>query len=144
MSRNKKKSPFKNWTAWNNVPGKPEDANVVSKPGDIVAKIGQIWCLCQRENDYNNIVVFRQPGKLVNQMDAYRCLFAFAYRLRRYAGIQFLTIQGKKGRYDFLLKLFPFPMVVPGEILEEKDWQFWYMNINDDCVKRLFIYKKGF
>ncbi len=142
MKRDKKKQPFKKWTAWNNVPNKPDEANCVSKSGDIVAKIGQVWCLCQRKNDYNNIVVFIQPGKFMPQMDVYRCLFAFAYRLRRYAGVEYLTIQGRKGRYDFLMKILPPPIVVPGDI--ENDWQLWFMHITDDAMKRLLILKKGF
>ena len=43
MSRNKNRLPFKKWTAWNNVPDKPADADCISKPGDLVAKICQVW-----------------------------------------------------------------------------------------------------
>lgn len=142
MSRNKSKLPFKKWTAWNNIPDKPKDADCISKEGDLVAKIGQIWCLCQRENDYNNIVIFKQPGKYVSKMDVYRCVFAFAYRLKLYAGIEYITVQGREGRYDFLEKLFPPPLVLPYE--KEDGWQIWVVRINDETMKRLKVYKKGF
>lgn len=142
MSRNKNKLPFKKWTAWNNVPDKPSEADCISREGDLVAKIGQIWCLCQRANEENNIVIFRQPGKDVPKMDVYRCLFAFIYRLKLYAGIEYITIQGKAGRYDFLEKLFPPPIIFTSEVKE--GWQCWVAHINDECMKRLRVFKKAF
>lgn len=142
MSRNKNKLPFKKWTAWNNVPEKPVEAQCYSRQGDLVAKIGQVWCLCQRENESNNIVVFKQPGKNVAKMDVYRCLFAFIYRLRLYAGIEYITVQGKEGRYDFLEKLFPPPIIFSYEVKD--GWQVWVAHITDEAMMRLKVYKKGF
>lgn len=142
MSRNKNKLPFKKWTAWNNVPDKPEGTNCISKPGDIVAKIGQIWFLLQRENDINNIVIFRQPGKFMPQMDVYRCIAAFIYRVVLFTGVRYFTIHGKKGRYDFLVKLFD--TFIPGQDDNDTGEQFWYFFADDTAIAKLKYFKKGF
>ena len=137
----KKQTVVKSWRLWNKVPNKPKDADCIARAGDICMKINQVWFLCQRENDVNNIVCFRQPGKFRDNLSTIRAMFDFVYRLGAWYGIRYIRVSGKPGRYDFISRLFPEDSVLWPELICGEHVR--YVHLTDSLLKKLDLLRHG-
>lgn len=77
-----------------------EESDVKAMPCDIVAKVGNLACLCQREKGFNNLIIQALKPDVKN---AWYMLFFLRY-LYEVHGIQYVRIESVPHRYDFFLK----------------------------------------
>lgn len=139
--RQKQGGVVKSWKVWNRIPNKPDACDCEAVEGDIVMKIDQIWCLCQRRGEANNLVAFVQPGKWKDYLSSLRAIFDFCYRLATKFGIRYVRIAGKPGCNQFLDRLFPGdvvrnPELINGEVVR-------YMHFSDRAIKKFDILRHG-
>lgn len=76
------------------------ESDVKAVPCDIVTQVGNLACLCQRENDFNNIIIQAINPDVKN---AWYMLFFLRY-LQEVHNIQYVRIESVPHRYDFFLK----------------------------------------
>lgn len=76
------------------------ETDVKAMPGDIVAQVGNLACLCQRENDFNNIIIQAIKPDIKN---AWYMIFFLRY-LQEVHNIHFVRIESAPGRYAFFLQ----------------------------------------
>lgn len=141
MKKKKTATAEKKYTVWNKIPNKPEDCDCIAEPGDICMKIRQCWFLCQRKNDMNNIVCFKQPGKFVDSLSTIRAMFDFAFRLAVQYKIEYVRIAGNPRRYAFVDRLFAGevmrePELVDGEVVR-------YLHLSGKVLIKLNILRNG-
>ena len=108
---------------WNNLE-KPDNVNVVAEPGDIVEEVNGILFLLQTRNDYNNIVAYR-----VEKSDKFIVWTLYEYCILLYDkyGIDFVRVEGDKGKYKFLERAFTTKEVRKDK--QEKERDVYYCNL---------------
>ena len=85
---------------WNKLI-KPLETDTTAAVGDIVDYMDGLYCLCQRKEDNNNIVVFS------NDFDIRHIKAMFKFIIELYGkGIRYIRVEGSKDRYKIMKKLF--------------------------------------
>ena len=77
-----------------------EESDVKAMPCDIVAQVGNLACLCQRENGFNNVIIQALKPDVKN---AWYMLFFLRY-LYEVHGVRYVRIECVPGRYDFFVR----------------------------------------
>lgn len=145
VKKNKNKQTIiKDYRVWNRIRNKPAIANAIAVEGDVVMKINNVWFLCQRGGDVNNIVCFLQKGKWVPGLNSVRAMFDFCFRLRAIYGIEYIRVSGREGRYDFIDRLFSGDSVKAnnGE-LNEYGEIVRYVHLNDRVMAKLAVLRRA-
>ena len=108
---------------WNNLE-KPDNVNVLAEPGDIVEEVNGIIFLLQTRNDYNNIVAYR-----IKPDDHFIVwtLYEYCILLHDKYGIDFVRVEGDKGKYKFLERAFTTKEVRQDK--QEKERDVYYVNL---------------
>lgn len=76
------------------------ESDVKAMPCDIVAQVGNLACLCQRKDDFNNLIIQAIKPDIKN---AWYMLFFLRY-LQEVHNIQYVRIESVPHRYDFFLQ----------------------------------------
>ncbi len=84
---------------WNKME-KPFEVDCKAELDDIVLKIGDLYCLCQTKNGYNNVVVFSHTSSISNVRNMLRLMLILYFDF----AIFYVRIECSAGRYNFLLK----------------------------------------
>lgn len=84
---------------WETIP-KTCETNITPKDSDIIARVGNLACLCERENDFNNIIIQAIKPDTKN---AWYMIFFLRY-LYEVHGVQYVRIESVPGRYDFFVR----------------------------------------
>ena len=87
---------------WNSLE-KPENVSVVAEEGDIVEIINGVAFLLQTKDEYNNIVAYRVEK---NDKSIVWTLLEFCKILYSKYYIEYVRVEGDKGKYSFLERLF--------------------------------------
>ena len=90
------------YVEWNNLKNKDDEVDVELNPNDIVYKINDLFCACETKNECNNIMIYSEKYNVEN----IKSMILFIYILGKYEGIEYITVQSKKGRYRLYQKLF--------------------------------------
>lgn len=108
---------------WNSIP-KPDNVNVVAEPGDIVEEVNGVIFLLQVRNGYNNVVAYRieKSDKLIVWT-----LYEYCILLHDKYGIDFVRVEGDKGKYKFLERDFTTKEVRKDR--KEKERDVYYVNL---------------
>lgn len=108
---------------WNNLE-KPDNVNVLAEPGDIVEEVNGVLFLLQTRNGYNNIVAYRieKSDKLIVWT-----LYEYCILLHDKYGIDFVRVEGDKGKYKFLERAFTTKEVRKDK--QEKERDVYYVNL---------------
>lgn len=117
---------------------RPKECEGMAEEGDIVEYIDGVLFLCQRKNDYNNIVAFSKEKELT--LKHIRAMFGFCVILYEKYGIQFVRVEGNNKRYRFLERMFPREVVVKDE--EITDRNVYYINLSKANSKFREQYEK--
>jgi hypothetical protein len=83
---------------WDALP-KTRESDVRAEGCDIVAEVGNLACLCQRKDAFNNLIIQALKPDTKN---AWYMIFFLRY-LYEVHGIQYVRIESVPGRYDFYL-----------------------------------------
>jgi hypothetical protein len=83
---------------WELIP-KTKETNITPKDSDIIARVGNLACLCERENDFNNIIIQAIKPDIKNP---WYMVFFLRY-LYEVHSIQYIRIESVPGRYDFFV-----------------------------------------
>lgn len=86
---------------WNKKEKPSEEVNAFAIPGDYVVEIGGILYLVQRKNFSNNIVCFRIEDSDMTVLSSFLILRKWLIA----NDILFITVEGRKKRYNFLKKI---------------------------------------
>lgn len=116
---------------WNNIP-KVDEIDVEAVEGDIVEMVDGILFLLQTTNNYNNVVCKRVEPSTNNIIHSF---YRYCLILNDIHQIEYIRVEGRKGRYSFLEKVF-----TREEIVREKDphRDIFYANLSK-CHKRLSL-----
>lgn len=109
---------------WNSIEKPSEEVNVKAVDSDIIYIINGLYCLCQTENECNNIIVFTKENYSVKHMSAAGIFFII---LNKEYGINYIRVEGNKRRYKTLLS------IMDGYISQEPSQKrnIFYIDINN-------------
>ena len=146
MSKSKK---YKRPTTWNNIKYKPDIVDVIADDDDIVMKLHGMWFLCQRKNGLNNLVSLRDTPAPLTGKQVITAMFDFCYHLAIDYGIEFATIKGKPGKYNFIDRFFPDDCRLSPN-LNENGEEVRYIRLTDekalhklDLLRKMNVSKKA-
>lgn len=110
---------------WNTLE-KPDNINVVAEECDIVEKVNGVLYLLQTRNGYNNIVAYR-----VEESDKFIVwtLYEYCILIHDKYGIDYVRVEGDKGKYKFLEKAFNRNIVRKDK--QEKVRDVYYCNLKE-------------
>lgn len=110
---------------WNRLE-KPDNIDVVAEEGDIVEKVNGVLYLLQTRNGYNNIVAYR-----VEESDKFIVwtLYEYCILLQDKYHIDYVRVEGDKGKYRFLEKAFSRKEVRKDK--QEKARDVYYCNLKE-------------
>lgn len=110
---------------WNTLE-KPDNINVIAEEGDIVEKVNGVLYLLQTRNGYNNIVAYR-----VEESDKFIVwtLYEYCILIHDKYGIDYVRVEGDKGKYKFLEKAFNRNIVRKDK--QEKERDVYYCNLKE-------------
>lgn len=110
---------------WNSLE-KPDNINEEAVEGDILEKIDGVLFLLQTTNGYNNVIAYRvEPlKKLIIRTFLEYCMMIYD----RY-GIEFIRVEGDKGKYAFLKRIFKSKEVVKDKSIKSRD--VYYCNLKE-------------
>lgn len=111
---------------WNNL-DKPDECNEIAQQNDIVEYIDGVYFLCQRANNFNNIICLSPSSQSSSSINHILAMFKFCVRLYKYYNIIYIRIEGNTKRYRFLEKIFPKDMVIKDESITDRN--VYYCNI---------------
>lgn len=114
---------------WNSLE-KPENVSVVAEEGDIVEIVNGVAFLLQTTGEYNNIVAYRVEKSDKNIVWT---LLEFCKILYSKYHIEYVRVEGDKGKYRFLERLFTKKAVVKDKSVKERD--VYYCNLNEAYKK---------
>ena len=114
---------------WNSLE-KPENVSVEAVEGDIVEIVNGVAFLLQTTNEYNNIVAYRVEK---NDKSIVWTLLEFCKILYSKYHIEYVRVEGDKGKYRFLDRLFTKKVVVKDDSVKDRD--VYYCNLNEACKK---------
>lgn len=113
------------------------ETEVLAGRGDITCIAGKsLACLCQRKNEANNLIVFSVGD---NSIANVRAMCAFILFLKERHGIEHVRIEGRRGRYALMRRIFPTVRIDPMET--ERDVRYLY--VDADCARRLSMLADG-
>ena len=114
---------------WNSLE-KPENVSVIAEEGDIVEIVNGVAFLLQTTDEYNNIVAYRVEK---NDKSIVWTLFEFCKILYSKYHIEYVRVEGDKGKYRFLERLFTKKAVVKDDSVKNRD--VYYCNLNEAYKK---------
>lgn len=116
---------------WNNTP-KTDEIDTIAVQGDIVELVDGILFLLQTTNNYNNVVCKRIAPNASNLIHSF---YRYCLILNDIHQIEYIRVEGRKGRYSFLEKVF-----TREEVIREKDphRDIFYANLSK-AHKRLSL-----
>lgn len=117
---------------WNSLE-KPENVSVAAEEGDIVEIVNGVAFLLQTTNEYNNIVAYRVEK---NDKSIVWTLLEFCKILYSKYHIEYVRVEGDKGKYRFLERLFTKKSVVKDNSVKDRD--VYYCNLNE-AYKKLYL-----
>lgn len=117
---------------WNSLE-KPENVSVAAEEGDIVEIVNGVAFLLQTTGEYNNIVAYRVEK---SDKSIVWTLFEFCKILYSKYHIEYVRVEGDKGKYRFLERLFTKKAVVKDKSVKERD--VYYCNLNE-AYKKLWL-----
>lgn len=97
---------------WWNELEKTQETDCGILPCDIIYQVGTLACLCQRKNNFNNLVVQAVKPAFANPKN----MLVFCVVLYKLHGIRFVRVESVAGRYKFLTRSAPavFTEAIPG------------------------------
>ena len=114
---------------WNSLE-KSENVSVSAEEGDIIEIINGVAFLLQTKNEYNNIVAYRIEK---NNKSIVWTLLEFCKILYSKYHIEYVRVEGDKGKYRFLERLFTKKAVVNDNSVKDRD--VYYCNLNEAYKK---------
>ena len=117
---------------WNSLE-KPENVSVAAEEGDIVEIVNGVAFLLQTTNEYNNIVAYRIEK---SDKSIVWTLLEFCKILYSKYHIEYVRVQGDKGKYRFLDRLFTKKVVVKDDSVKNRD--VYYCNLNE-AYKKIYL-----
>jgi hypothetical protein len=117
---------------WNSLE-KPENVSVAAEEGDIVEIVNGVAFLLQTTDEYNNIVAYRVEK---SDKSIVWTLLEFCKILYSKYHIEYVRVEGDKGKYRFLERLFTKKAVVKDKSVKERD--VYYCNLNE-AYKKLWL-----
>lgn len=114
---------------WNSLE-KPENVSVAAVEGDIVEVINGVAFLLQTTDEYNNIVAYRVEK---SDKSIVWTLLEFCKILYSKYHIEYVRVEGDKGKYRFLERLFIKKEVVKDKSVKDRD--VYYCNLNEAYKK---------
>lgn len=117
---------------WNSLE-KPENVSVAAEEGDIVEIVNGVAFLLQTTGEYNNIVAYRVEK---SDKSIVWTLFEFCKILYSKYHIEYVRVEGDKGKYRFLERLFTKKVVVKDKSVKERD--VYYCKLNE-AYKKLWL-----
>lgn len=117
---------------WNSLE-KPENVSVVAEEGDIVEIVNGVAFLLQTTDEYNNIVAYRVEK---SDKSIVWTLLEFCKILYSKYHIEYVRVEGDKGKYRFLERLFVKKEVVKDKSVKDRD--VYYCNLNE-AYKKLWL-----
>lgn len=117
---------------WNSLE-KPENVSVEAVKGDIVEIVNGVAFLLQTTNGYNNTVSYRVEK---SDKSIVWTLLEFCKILYSKYHIEYVRVEGDKGKYRFLDRLFTKKAVVKDDSVKERD--VYYCNLNE-AYKKLWL-----
>ena len=117
---------------WNSLE-KPENVSVAAEEGDIVEIVNGVAFLLQTTNEYNNIVAYRVEK---NDKSIVWTLLEFCKILYSKYHIEYVRVEGDKGKYRFLDRLFTKKVVVKDDRVKNRD--VYYCNLNE-AYKKIYL-----
>ena len=117
---------------WNSLE-KPENVSVAAEEGDIVEIVNGVAFLLQTTSEYNNIVAYRVEK---SDKSIVWTLLEFCKILYSKYHIEYVRVEGDKGKYRFLERLFTKKAVVKDKSVKERD--VYYCNLNE-AYKKLWL-----
>lgn len=109
---------------WNNLLRVGECSEVVAHKEDICCIVNNVYCLCQRKNDCNNIVVY--SNKVEHNVRNVKDVGLFLLYLSNCYNISCVTINCKPRRWKFLTSMFGSSVVeVPSYEVGRKKYIFY-------------------
>ena len=117
---------------WNSL-GKPENVSVAAEEGDIVEIVNGVAFLLQTTGEYNNIVAYRVEK---NDKSIVWTLLEFCKILYSKYHIEYVRVEGDKGKYRFLERLFTKKAVVKDNSVKDRD--VYYCNLNE-AYKKIYL-----
>ena len=114
---------------WNSLE-KPENVSVAAEEGDIVEIVNGVAFLLQTAGEYNNIVAYRVEK---SDKSIIWTLLEFCKMLYSKHRIEYVRVEGDKGKYRFLERLFTKKAVVKDKGIKDRD--VYYCNLNEAYKK---------
>lgn len=114
---------------WNSLE-KPENVSVAAEEGDIVEIVNGVSFLLQTTGEYNNIVAYRVEK---SDKSIVWTLLEFCKILYSKYHIEYVRVEGDKGKYRFLERLFTKKAVVKDKSVKDRD--VYYCNLNEAYKK---------
>ena len=114
---------------WNSLE-KPENVSVIAEEGDIVEIVNGVAFLLQTTGEYNNIVAYRVEK---SDKSIIWTLLEFCKILYSKYHIEYVRVEGDKGKYRFLERFFTKKAVVKDKSVKERD--VYYCNLNEAYKK---------
>ena len=116
---------------WNNIT-KPANVSAAAEEGDIVEKVNGVLYLLQTRGGYNNVVAYRVEP---NDKFIIWTLFEYCMLLHDKYDINFIRVEGDKGKYKFLERFFTRKVVRKDRTEKERD--VYYCNLIEayDIIK---------
>ena len=109
---------------WNKYVNKNnEEINAVAKSGDIVIKHNGLLFLLQRENDCNNVIIFRKDK---DSTDTRLSILQILLTIYKDYNIHYIRVEGKNNKYNFFYRTFNDYFVKDFDI---KDRDVFYINL---------------
>lgn len=117
---------------WNSLE-KPENVSVAAEEGDIVEIVNGVAFLLQTTDEYNNIVAYRVEK---SDKSIVWTLLEFCKILYSKYHIEYVRVEGDKGKYRFLERLFTKKVVVKDKSVKDRD--VYYCNLNE-AYKKIWL-----
>lgn len=117
---------------WNSLE-KPENVSVVAEEEDIVEVVNGVAFLLQTTDGYNNIVAYRVEK---SDKSIIWTLLEFCKTLYSKYHIEYVRVEGDKGKYKFLERLFTRKVVVKDKSIKDRD--VYYCNLNE-AYEKLYL-----
>lgn len=114
---------------WNKLI-KPLETDTTAADGDIVAYIDGLYCLCQRKEDCNNIVVFS------NDFDIRHTKAMFKFIIEIYdKGIRYIRVEGSHNRYKLFSRIFGMNMLL--QVVNSTGRDVYWCKLDDNIINRI-------